>query len=107
MSELMKYLGGNELKQAQIRKVQSEAGIIENKASRLVLNETDRFLEFNLLNKAVIEEAFRRTKASSFRYHLAEQNPLAPNHPNLETLNPFNKTGSFKFRHWRPQDNPF
>lgn len=67
---------------------------------------TVTFLEFNLLNKAVIEEAFRRTKASSFRYHLAEQNPPAPNHPNLETLKPFIETGSYKFRHWRPQDNP-
>lgn len=67
---------------------------------------TVTFLEFNLLNKAVIEEAFRRTKASSFRYHLAEQNPPAPNHPNLETLKPFIETGSFKFRHWRPHDNP-
>lgn len=67
---------------------------------------TVAFLEFNLLNKAVIEESFRRTKAAKFRYHLGEQNPPSPNHPNLELLEPFIKTGSYKFRHWTPQDNP-
>lgn len=67
---------------------------------------TVTFLEFNLLNKAVIEEAFRRTKASKCRFHLVEQNPPAPNHPNLETLEPFIRTGTYRFRHWRPHDNP-
>ncbi|MBC1459062.1 PBSX family phage terminase large subunit [Listeria newyorkensis] len=67
---------------------------------------TVTFLEFNLLNKAVIEEAFRRTKASKCRFHLVEQNPPAPNHSNLETLEPFIRTGTYRFRHWRPHDNP-
>lgn len=64
------------------------------------------FLEFNLLNREFIKEAFRRTLAAKFRYHLAEQNPPAPNHPNLEELLPFEKTGKYLFRHWRPTDNP-
>ncbi len=67
---------------------------------------TVTFLEFNLLHKAFIEEAFRRTLAAKFRYHLAEQNPPAPNHPNLETLERFKKTNKYLFRHWRPHDNP-
>ncbi|EEO0673666.1 PBSX family phage terminase large subunit [Listeria monocytogenes] len=67
---------------------------------------TITFLEFNLLHKKFIEEAFRRTLASKFRFHLVEQNPPAPNHPNLETLKPFQETNKFRFRHWRPQDNP-
>lgn len=67
---------------------------------------TVTFLEFNLLNKAFIQEALRRTLAAKFRYHLAEQNPPAPNHPNLEALEPFIKTNKYHFRHWRPFDNP-
>ncbi|EUJ47663.1 PBSX family phage terminase large subunit [Listeria fleischmannii] len=67
---------------------------------------TITFLEFNLLNKEVIEEAFRRTKVAKFRYHLIEQNPPAPNRPNLETLNQFVLTNTFRFRHWIPSDNP-
>lgn len=67
---------------------------------------TVTFLEFNLLNKLFLEEAVRRTLAAKFRYHLAEQNPPAPNHPNLEVLEPFIKTNKYRFRHWRPHDNP-
>lgn len=67
---------------------------------------TVTFLEFNLLNKAFIEECFRRTLAAKDRYHLAEQNPPAPNHPNLELLEQFEKTGQYRFRHWLPTDNP-
>lgn len=67
---------------------------------------TVTFLEFNLLNKEVISEAFRRTLASGLRFHLGEQNPPAPNHPNLELLKQFEQTNTFRFRHWRPTDNP-
>ena len=67
---------------------------------------TVTFLEFNLLNKEVIAEALKRTLASKLRFHLGEQNPPAPNHPNLELLNQFEKTGTYRFRHWRPTDNP-
>lgn len=67
---------------------------------------TVTFLEYNLLHKEVIAESFRRTLASKMRYHLAEQNPPAPNHPNLELINQFEQTNSYRFRHWRPMDNP-
>lgn len=64
------------------------------------------FLEFNLLHKDFINESFRRTFAAQRRYHLAEQNPPAPNHPNLELIERFEKSGRFLFRHWTPNDNP-
>lgn len=64
------------------------------------------FLEFNLLNREFIQECFRRTFASKWRYHLGEQNPPAPNHPNLEELKRFEDTGRYLFRHWTPNDNP-
>lgn len=64
------------------------------------------FLEFNLLHKDFINESFRRTFAAEWRYHLGEQNPPAPNHPNLELLDRFEKSGRFLFRHWTPDDNP-
>ncbi|WP_137662862.1 PBSX family phage terminase large subunit [Enterococcus hulanensis] len=67
---------------------------------------TVTFLEFNLLNKEVIAESFRRTLASKMRFHLGEQNPPAPNHPNLELLDQFEQTNTYRFRHWRPTDNP-
>lgn len=64
------------------------------------------FLEFDLINAEFIQEAFRRTMAAENRFHLAEQNPPAPNHPNLELIDRFEKADTFKFRHWRPHDNP-
>ena len=64
------------------------------------------FLEFNLLHKEFIKEAFRRTFAAGWRYHLGEQNPPSPNHPNLEELKRFEKASKYKFRHWNPNDNP-
>mgnify|MGYP003025073366 FL=1 len=67
---------------------------------------TVTFLEFNLLHKDFINECFRRTFAAEWRYHLGEQNPPAPNHPNLELLERFEKSGRFLFRHWTPNDNP-
>jgi len=64
------------------------------------------YLEFDLLNKEFIQESFRRTMAAKWRYHLAEQNPPAPNHPTLKLINRFEKAGTFLFRHWTPDDNP-
>lgn len=64
------------------------------------------YIEFNLMNKEFIEESFRRTLMARMRYHLAEQNPPAPNHPNLEIFERFEKSGQFLFRHWTPLDNP-
>ena len=67
---------------------------------------TVTFLEYNLLHPDFIRESFRRTFAAKWRYHLAEQNPPAPNHPNLEELERFEKAGTYRFRHWTPHDNP-
>lgn len=67
---------------------------------------TVTFLEYNLLHPDFIRECFRRTFAAKWRYHLAEQNPPAPNHPNLEELDRFIKAGTYRFRHWTPHDNP-
>lgn len=64
------------------------------------------YLEFNLLHRDFIRETFRRTFAAKVRYHLAEQNPPAPNHPNLEELERFEKSERYLFRHWTPNDNP-
>lgn len=64
------------------------------------------FLEFNFIHPNVIEEAFKRTLAAKRRFFLAEQNPPAPNHPNLEKIERFKEAGTFKFRHWIPTDNP-
>lgn len=64
------------------------------------------FLEYNLLHPDFIQESFRRTMAAEWRFHLAEQNPPAPNHPNLELYERFEKAGTFKFVHWTPYDNP-
>lgn len=64
------------------------------------------YLEYNLLHPEVIKETFRRTMVAKNRYHLAEQNPPAPNHPNLELYKQFEDSGQFHFRHWTPHDNP-
>lgn len=64
------------------------------------------YLEYNLLHPEVITESFRRTTLAIDRYHLAEQNPPAPNHPNLKLYGQFERSGQFIFRHWTPQDNP-
>lgn len=67
---------------------------------------TVTFLEYNLLHPEFIQEAFRRTYAAKWRFHLGEQNPPAPDHVNLEFLERFEKTGTLKFRHWTQHDNP-
>ncbi|EGC1186698.1 PBSX family phage terminase large subunit [Listeria monocytogenes] len=67
---------------------------------------TVTFLEINLLHKDFIEECFRRTFAAKNRFHLAELNPPAPNHPVLEIFSNYEKSGRYKWRHWTTKDNP-
>ncbi|ENY7008001.1 PBSX family phage terminase large subunit, partial [Listeria monocytogenes] len=67
---------------------------------------TVTFLEINLLHKDFIEECFRRTFAAKNRFHLAELNPPAPNHPVLEIFSQYEKSGRYKWRHWTAKDNP-
>src|SRR5690606_21483273 len=61
------------------------------------------FCEINLLHMAMIQECFRRTFAAKMRYHLADLNPPAPNHPVISDVFDVQNT---KWRHWTIQDNP-
>lgn len=61
------------------------------------------FCEINLLHMDFIQECFRRTFAAQMRYHLADLNPPAPNHPVIEKLFDVQNT---KWKHWTIHDNP-
>ncbi|WLR54845.1 PBSX family phage terminase large subunit [Mesobacillus subterraneus] len=61
------------------------------------------FCEINLLHMDMIQECFRRTFAARMRYHLADLNPPAPNHPVIEKVFDVQKT---RWQHWTIQDNP-
>lgn len=61
------------------------------------------FCEINLLHMEMIQECFRRTFASKFRYHLADLNPPSPNHPIIREVFDVQNT---KWRHWTIVDNP-
>lgn len=61
------------------------------------------FCEINLLHMDMIQECFRRTFAARMRYHLADLNPPAPNHPVIEKVFDVQNT---KWKHWTIHDNP-
>lgn len=61
------------------------------------------FCEINLLHMEMIQECFRRTFAARLRYHLADLNPPAPNHPIIKEVFDVQRT---KWRHWTIIDNP-
>lgn len=61
------------------------------------------FCEINLLKMEMIQECFRRTFAAKMRYHLADLNPPAPNHPVIKEVFEVQNT---RWRHWTIQDNP-
>lgn len=61
------------------------------------------FCEINLLHMNMIQECFRRTFAAKTRYHLADLNPPAPNHPVIEEVFNVQKT---RWTHWTIHDNP-
>lgn len=61
------------------------------------------FCEINLLHMDFIQECFRRTFASLDRYHLADLNPPAPNHPVITEVFDVQKT---RWNHWTINDNP-
>lgn len=44
------------------------------------------FCEINLLHMNAIQEAFRRTMAAKIRWHIADLNPPAPNHPVIDEV---------------------
>jgi PBSX family phage terminase large subunit len=61
------------------------------------------FCEINLLHMDMIQECFRRTFAAKMRFHLADLNPPAPNHPVIEKVFDVQKT---RWKHWTIHDNP-
>lgn len=61
------------------------------------------FCEINLLHMNAIQEAFRRTMAAKIRWHIADLNPPAPNHPVIDEV--FNVQDT-DWQHWTPEDNP-
>lgn len=61
------------------------------------------FCEINLLHMNTIQEAFRRTMAARIRWHIADLNPPAPNHPVIDQV--FDVQDTF-WTHWTPDDNP-
>ncbi|GER73426.1 PBSX family phage terminase large subunit [Weizmannia acidilactici] len=61
------------------------------------------FCEINLLHMDMIQECFRRTFAAKMRYHLADLNPPAPNHPVIKEVFDVQKT---RWTHWTINDNP-
>ena len=61
------------------------------------------FCEINLLHMNAIQEAFRRTMAAKIRWHIADLNPPAPNHPIISEVFDVQDTD---WQHWNPNDNP-
>lgn len=61
------------------------------------------YCEIDLLHMDMIQESFRRTFAARHRYHLADLNPPAPNHPVIKEIFDVQKT---KWKHWTIHDNP-
>lgn len=61
------------------------------------------YCEIDLLHMDMIQESFRRTFAAKMRYHLADLNPPAPNHPVIEQVFDVQNT---RWLHWTIQDNP-
>lgn len=61
------------------------------------------FCEIDLLHMEMIQECFRRTFAAKDRYHLADLNPPAPNHPVIKEVFEVQKT---RWVHWTIDDNP-
>lgn len=61
------------------------------------------FCEIDLLHERMIQECFRRTFAAKDRYHLADLNPPAPNHPVIEKVFDVQDT---RLTHWTIHDNP-
>lgn len=61
------------------------------------------FCEINLLHMDFIQEAFRRTWAAKLRYHLADLNPPAPQHPVIKEVFDVQNTC---WTHWTMDDNP-
>lgn len=60
------------------------------------------YSEIDLMNSEFIKETFRRTIKAKYRYHLADLNPPAPEHPILEVFDEYQA----HWLHWTMKDNP-
>ncbi|KRK34391.1 PBSX family phage terminase large subunit [Loigolactobacillus bifermentans] len=60
------------------------------------------YSEIDLMNKEFIDESFRRTIKAKYRYHLADLNPPAPNHPVIDLFDDYKA----HWLHWDMRDNP-
>lgn len=61
------------------------------------------FCEIDLLHMDMVHECFRRTFAARDRFHLADLNPPAPQHPVIKEVFEVQHT---RWEHWTIDDNP-
>lgn len=61
------------------------------------------FCEIDLLHMDMVQECFRRTFAARDRWHIADLNPPAPQHPVIREVFEVQDT---KWQHWTIKDNP-
>lgn len=61
------------------------------------------FCEIDILHMNMIQECFRRTYAAQIRWHIADLNPPAPQHPVIKDVFELNNT---YWTHWTVNDNP-
>ena len=61
------------------------------------------FCEIDILHASMVQECFRRTYAAHIRWHLADLNPPAPQHPVIRDVFDVQDT---RWTHWTVDDNP-
>lgn len=61
------------------------------------------FCEIDILHQNMVQECFRRTYAAKIRWHLADLNPPAPQHPVIKDVFEVQDTN---WTHWTVADNP-
>lgn len=61
------------------------------------------FCEIDILHLNMIQECLRRTYAANMRWHIADLNPPAPNHPVISDVFEVQDTS---WTHWTVDDNP-
>lgn len=61
------------------------------------------FCEIDIIHSNMVQECFRRTYAAGIRWHLADLNPPAPQHPVIKDVFEVQDTN---WTHWTVEDNP-
>lgn len=61
------------------------------------------FCEIDILHPTMVQECLRRTWAAKDRWHVADLNPPAPNHP---VINDVFNVQDIRWIHWTCKDNP-